>query len=186
MRRRKSRRPFRQARKHNEHRINQDIQISPIRLVEADGITLNEIVDTHVALALAQEKGLDLVEISPNTKPPIAKVVDYSKFMYDLRKKRKAEKAKQATVTVKEIRFGPNIGEHDLDFKLDKAEDFLKSGNKLKTYVQFRGRNIVHKERGFDVMDKVAKRLAKIAKIESRPQMFGRRLIMMMVPLESR
>ena len=181
---RRRRRPFRRARQEAEHRINNNIRSSPIRLVEVDGQNLNEIVKTSVAMKLAEEKGLDLVEISPGASPPIVKIMDYQKFMFDLRKKRKEQKANQPQTSIKELRFGPNIGDHDLETKLGKAEEFLKSGNKLKTFVQFRGRNIVYKDRGLEVLQTIAKRLGDIAKVESRPKMFGRRMVMMLAPEE--
>ena len=152
--------------------------------MEVDGQGLNEIVNTAVALKLAQEKSLDLVEISPKADPPVVKIMDYKKFMFDLKKKRKEQKANQPQTTVKELRFGPNIGEHDLETKMSKAEEFLKDGNKLKTFVQFRGRNIIYKDRGREVLEEIATRLSSIAKIESRPKMYGRRMVMMLSPEE--
>lgn len=181
---RRRRRPLRQLRQQAEHRINNNIRKSPIRLVEVDGLNLNSVVQTTVALKLAEEKGLDLVEISPNADPPIVKIIDYQKFMFDLRKKRKEQKASQPSSSIKELRFGPNIGEHDLETKLEKAKEFIRGGNKLKTFVQFRGRNIVYKDRGREVLQEIAQRLSNIAKVESRPQMFGRRMVMMLSPEE--
>jgi translation initiation factor IF-3 len=132
---RRRKKPIRRQRKQAEHRINQYIRKSPIRLVEVDGQGLNEVVNTAVALKLAQEKGLDLVEISPKADPPVAKIMDYKKFMFDLKKKPKEQKANQAQAEIKELRFGPNIGEHDLETKMKKARAFLEAGNKLKTFV---------------------------------------------------
>ncbi|MEZ4687297.1 MAG: translation initiation factor IF-3 [Bacteroidia bacterium] len=133
-------------------------------------------------MKLAQEKGLDLVEISPQAEPPVVKILDYKKFMFDLKKKRKEQKANQPQTTVKELRFGPNIGDHDLETKMSKARKFLEEGNKLKTFVQFRGRNIIYKDRGREVLEEIAQRLSSIAKIESRPKMYGRRMVMMLSP----
>lgn len=165
-----------------EHRINHRIRVPEVRVVSIDGEPANDIMSTRDALAKAQDLELDLVEISPNAKPPVARIMEYSKFMYEIKKQRKAQKAKQATTEVKELRFGPNTDEHDLNFKLKHAEKFIKDGNKLKVYVQFRGRSIVYKDRGRDVLAKVKEALDDIAKIESPPQMNGRRMTMLLAP----
>src|SRR6478672_5748567 len=133
-------------RKEAEHRINHFIRVPQVRLV-GDNIKVG-VYPTNEAIKLAQEQGLDLVEISPNADPPVCKVVDYSKFKYEQKKKQKEIKAKTQKVVIKEIRFGPNTEEHDFNFKLKHAENFLKEGSKVKATVTFFGRSIVYKERG--------------------------------------
>lgn len=165
-----------------EHRINHEIRSSEVRLVEVDGEGVNELVPVKEAQAMARERELDLVEISGKTDPPVVKILDYTKFLYNLRKQRKAQKANQQNTGMKELRFGPNTDDHDLNFKLKHAEKFIEEGNKLKTYVQFRGRNIVYKDRGRDLLDRIADHLEEKAKIEMEPKMEGRRMIMIMAP----
>lgn len=134
------------------------------------------------ALKIAADQSLDLVEISPNAEPPVCKVIDFSKFKYEQKKKQKEIKSKAAKTVIKEIRFGPNTDEHDFQFKLKHAQKFLESGAKLKAYVQFRGRAIVYKEQGEVLLLKFASELAEFGKVEQMPQMNGRRMHMMMVP----
>jgi translation initiation factor IF-3 len=134
------------------------------------------------ALRLAQEQELDLVEISPNADPPVCRVVDYSKFLYSLKKKDKEQKQKQIKVTVKEIRFGPNTDDHDFDFKLKHARKFLEEGSKVKAYVFFKGRTIVFKERGEILLLKFAQELEDVAAVEQMPRLEGKRMIMMFNP----
>lgn len=134
------------------------------------------------ALRMAQELELDLVEISPNADPPVCRIVDYSKFLYNLRKKEKEQKAKQSNVTVKEIRFGPNTDDHDFEFKLKHARKFLEEGSKVKAYVFFKGRTIVFKERGEILLLKFAQELEDVAAVEQMPRLEGKRMIMMFNP----
>ena len=131
---------------------------------------------------MAQELELDLVEISPNADPPVCRIVDYSKFLYSLRKKEKEQKAKQSNVTVKEIRFGPNTDDHDFEFKLKHARKFLEEGSKVKAYVFFKGRTIVFKERGEILLLKFAQELEDVAAVEQLPKLEGKRMIMMFNP----
>lgn len=182
-RRRYSKKPTR-VRKEPEHRINGRIRAREVRLVEVNGEGLNEVMPTRDALALAREKELDLVEVSAKTDPPIVKVMEYSKFAYEQKKAKKAAKANQHTSEVKELRFGPNTDDHDLDFKLKHAERFLSEGNKLKVYVQFRGRNIIYKQRGRDMLNRIKESLQEVSKVESPPTMNGRRMIMMLAPVK--
>lgn len=134
------------------------------------------------ALKIAADQSLDLVEISPNAEPPVCKVIDFSKFKYEQKKKQKEIKSKAAKTVIKEIRFGPNTDEHDFQFKLKHAQKFLEAGAKLKAYVQFRGRAIVYKEQGEVLLLKFASELTEFGKVEQMPQMNGRRMHMMMVP----
>ncbi|MEL6624513.1 MAG: translation initiation factor IF-3 [Bacteroidota bacterium] len=181
-RRKFSRRKPQRVRKEAEHRINHHIRVPEVRVVQIGDEKSNDLMPTREAVAIARDLELDLVEISPQAKPPVAKIVDYSKFMYDLKKQRKANKVKSATTEIKELRFGPNTDEHDLNFKLKNAEKFLQDGNKLKVYVQFRGRNIIYKDRGREVLETIQERLSEIAKVETPPTMNGRRMIMMLAP----
>ena len=133
---------------------------------------------------MAQDKSLDLVEISPNAKPPVCKIIDYSKFKYEQKKKQKEIKAKSQKTVIKEIRFGPNTDTHDLEFKTKHALNFLQEGNKVKAYVQFFGRSIVYKDRGRDLLKTFALSLKEHAKVEQYPKMEGRRMIMMLTPIK--
>lgn len=134
------------------------------------------------ALRMAQDQGFDLVEISPNADPPVCKIVEYSKYLYNLKKKEKEQKQKQVKVTVKEIRFGPNTDDHDFDFKLKHARKFLEEGAKVKAYVFFKGRTIVFKERGEILLLKFAQELEDVAAVEQMPRLEGKRMIMMFNP----
>ena len=137
-------------------------------------------------LAAAQEKanelGLDLVEISPNAKPPVCKIIDYKKFLYEQKKREKALKAKATKVIIKEIRFGPNTDDHDYEFKKKHAEKFLKDGAKLKAYVFFKGRSIVYKDKGEILLLKLAQELEDYGKVEQMPKLEGKRMTMFIAP----
>jgi len=136
----------------------------------------------EVALSLAQQQSLDLVEIVPTASPPVCRIVDYSKFKYEQKKKQKEIKSKTQKVVVKEIRFGPNTSEHDFDFKLKHAVEFLKEGAKVKAYVHFVGRSIVFKERGELLLNRFAKALENDAKIEQLPKLEGKRMFLFLAP----
>ena len=133
------------------------------------------------AIKIAQDQGLDLVEISPNADPPVCKVVDYSKFKYEQKKKQKEIKAKAIKVVIKEIRFGPNTDEHDFNFKLKHAEEFLKEGAKVKATVFFPGRTIIYKERGEILLLKFAQGLEEFGKVEQLPKLEGKRMSIMLM-----
>ncbi len=134
------------------------------------------------ALEKAEELGLDLVEISPNADPPVCKVIDYKKFLYEQKKREKVMKAKATKVIVKEIRFGPNTDDHDYDFKKKHAEKFLKEGAKLKAYVFFKGRSIVYKDKGEILLLKLAQELEEFGKVEQMPRLEGKRMTMFIAP----
>ena len=134
------------------------------------------------AIAMATELGLDLVEISPNATPPVCKIIDYKKFLYEQKKKQKELKARQSKVVVKEIRFGPNTDDHDFTFKLNHAIKFLKEGFKVKAYVFFKGRTIVFKERGEILLLRFAQDVEEYGIIEQLPKLEGKRMIMMINP----
>ncbi len=141
-----------------------------------------KIVPLDEALNTANRLGLDLVEISPNTEPPVCKVIDYKKFIYDQKKKQKAIKSKAQKVVIKELRFGPNTGEHDFNFKLKHAEKFLQDGAKVKAFVFFRGRTIIFKEQGEILLLKLAQALEEFGVVESMPKLEGKRMIMLIAP----
>lgn len=134
------------------------------------------------ALEIADQQGLDLVEISPNANPPVCKVIDYKKFLYEQKKKQKEIKAKTAKVIVKEIRLGPNIDEHDFNFKLKHATKFLQEGAKVKVDVFFKGRSIIYKEKGEIILLKFAQELIEVGKVEQLPKLEGKRMIMIISP----
>ena len=134
------------------------------------------------ALKIADEKDLDLVEISPNATPPVCKVIDYKKFLYEQKKKQKELKSKQSKVVVKEIRFGPNTDDHDFNFKLNHARKFLEEGAKVKAYVFFKGRTIVFKDRGEILLLKFAQELDDLGALEQMPKLEGKRMIIMINP----
>jgi translation initiation factor IF-3 len=133
-------------------------------------------------MEIADSQDLDLVEISPNATPPVCKIIDYKKFLYEQRKREKELKSKQSKVVIKEIRFGPNTDDHDFDFKLKHAIGFLKDGSKLKAYVFFKGRTIVFKERGEILLLRFAQALEEYATVEQMPQLNGKRMIMLFAP----
>ena len=149
--------------------------------VVGDGIE-QSIMAIREALDLAHQLDLDLVEISPTANPPVCKLIDYSKFMYELKKKQKEMKARSAKIVVKEIRLGPNTDDHDFDFKLKHGVKFLQEGAKIKVEVFFRGRSIVHKNQGEIIMLKFAQALSEYGKVESMPKLEGKRMIMILAP----
>ena len=167
-------------RKEPEHRINHYIRVPQVRLV-GDNVEVG-VYPTQEALRMAQAQQLDLVEISPNADPPVCKIIDYNKFLYDKKKKEKEMKAKSKASEVKEIRFTPGTDDHDFDFKAKHAEKFLKDGNKVKAYVQFKGRAIQFKERGELVLLKFAERLAEVGLPEGLPKLEGKRMLMVLAP----
>jgi len=134
------------------------------------------------ALDKAEEEGLDLVEISPNAAPPVCKIIDYKKFLYEQKKREKIMKAKASKVVVKEIRFGPNTDDHDYNFKKKHAEKFLKEGAKLKAYVFFKGRSIVYKDQGEILLLRLASELEELGKVEQMPKLEGKRMTMFIAP----
>lgn len=133
-------------------------------------------------MRIADDMELDLVEISPNANPPVCKIVDFQKFLYELKKKQKEQKAKTVKVVVKEIRFGPNTDEHDYNFKLNHAKKFLEEGSKVKAYVFFKGRTILFKDKGEILLLRFAQDLEELAKVEQLPKLEGKRMIMMLAP----
>ena len=163
-----------------EHRTNHMIRVPQVRLV-GDNVEVG-VYSIQEAIKMAQEQQLDLVEISPNADPPVCKIIDYNKFLYEKKKKEKEMKAKSKASEVKEIRFTPNTDDHDFDFKAKHAEKFLKEGNKVKAYVQFKGRAIQFKERGELLLLKFAERLGDSGVLEGMPKMEGKRMLAIWAP----
>ncbi|MBS1597611.1 MAG: translation initiation factor IF-3 [Bacteroidetes bacterium] len=163
-----------------EHRTNHMIRVPQVRLV-GDNVTVG-VYPTADAIKMAQEQGLDLVEISPNADPPVCKIIDYNKFLYEKKRKEKEMKAKSKASEVKEIRFTPNTDDHDFDFKAKHAEKFLKDGDKVKAYVQFKGRAIQFKDRGELLLLKFAERLNEFGVLEGMPKMEGKRMLAIWAP----
>jgi len=163
-----------------EHRTNHMIRVPQVRLV-GDNVEVG-VYSIQEALKIAQEQSLDLVEISPNADPPVCKIIDYNKFLYEKKRKEKEMKAKSKASEVKEIRFTPNTDDHDFDFKAKHAEKFLKEGDKVKAYVQFKGRAIQFKERGELLLLKFAERLNDIGVLEGMPKMEGKRMLAIWAP----
>jgi translation initiation factor IF-3 len=163
-----------------KYKINQYIRAKEVRVV-GENIE-SDVYPIEKARAMAEELELDLVEISPNTVPPICRIVDFQKFLYQLKKKQKEQKSKSTNVVVKEIRFGPNTDEHDYNFKLNHAIKFLKDGSKVKAYVFFKGRTILFKDKGEILLYKFAQELEDYGKVEQMPKLEGKRMIIMLSP----
>jgi translation initiation factor IF-3 len=162
-------------------RINQQIRVSEVRLISHDGEQVG-VVPTSTARAMAEEVGLDLVEVSPNAVPPVAKILDWGKYRYEQQKQQAKAKAKQKTTELKGIRLGVKIGAHDLDTKLRNAEKFLGKDDKVKFALRFRGREIVHKELGEKILLTVADRLSEISEVEQKPTFAGREMTLIVAP----
>lgn len=163
-----------------QYRVNEQIRVREVRIV-GDGIE-SSVMPTRNALHLAEQKGVDLVEISPNAQPPVCRLIDYSKFLYQQKKHQKEMKAKQVKVDVKEIRFGPQTDDHDYEFKLKHAKGFLSDGDKVKAFVFFKGRSILFKEQGEVLLLRFAADLEEYGKVEQMPQLEGKRMIMFIAP----
>ena len=166
--------------KKDEYRVNRQITAREVRIVGDD--IESSVVPLQKAIKIAEEKGVDLVEISPTATPPGCRLIDYSKFLYQQKKRQKEIKAKQVKISVKEIRFGPQTDDHDYDFKLKHAREFLTSGNKVKAYVFFKGRSIVFKEQGEVLLLRFATDLEDVGKVESMPELMGKRMTMFIAP----
>lgn len=163
-----------------QHRINERIRVPEVRLV-GDNVEQG-IYPTREALRIAEEKELDLVEISPTAVPPVCRITDYQKFLYQQKKKQKEQKAKAVKIVVKEIRFGPQTDDHDYNFKLKHAKSFLEEGAKVKAYVFFKGRSILFKEQGEVLLLRFANDLEDYARVEQLPVLEGKRMIIMLTP----
>lgn len=165
--------------KENKNRINEQIREREVRLVSEEG---TKVIPTYEALRIARSIGADLIEISSNTQPPVCKIMDYNKFLYEQKKKEKELKAKQAKVEIKEIRLTPQTDEHDYQFKLKHAKEFIEKGDRVKLSVFFKGRSIMYKDQGKILLLRFADDLSDIATAEKLPIMEGKRMIMYMIP----
>lgn len=166
--------------KEQPHKINKEITSLVVRVITENGES--KIVSLKEALEIANQLDLDLVEISPQTNPPVCKVIDYQKFLYNLKKKQKDIKAKTAKVTIKEIRLGPNTDDHDFNFKVKHAIGFLEEGNKVKVDVFFKGRSIMYKEQGEEMLMRFAKACEEVGKPDQMPKLEGKRMILILSP----
>ncbi|WP_304298469.1 translation initiation factor IF-3 [Porphyromonas gulae] len=164
----------------NQHRINEAIRVKEVRLV-GDNVEQG-VYNIQEARRIAESQDLDLVEISPNADPPVCRVTDYQKFVYQLKKKAKEQKAKSVKIVIKEIRFGPQTDDHDYNFKLKHAKEFLQEGSKVKAYVFFRGRSILFKEQGEVLLLRFANDLEDFARVEQMPVLEGKRMTIMLTP----
>jgi translation initiation factor IF-3 len=164
-----------------QYRINEQIRAKEVRIVGDDDIE-PKVYSIFEAVKMAQERELDLVEISPNAQPPVCRIIDYSKFLYQQKKRAKEQKAKQVKVNVKEIRFGPQTDDHDYNFKLKHAKGFLEDGDKVKAYVFFKGRSILFKEQGEVLLLRFANDLEDYAKVDQLPVLEGKRMIISLSP----
>ena len=165
-----------------ELKINREIRAKTVRLVGENIENQNQVIPTVQALRMAEELELDLVEISPTAEPPVCKILDYQKYLYQQKKKQKEIKAKTVKMVVKEIRFGPNTDEHDYNFKLKHAINFLEEGAKVKAFVFFKGRAIVYKEQGEILLLRFAQDLEEYGKVDQMPKLEGKRMIMFLSP----
>ncbi|PMC08314.1 translation initiation factor IF-3 [Hoylesella timonensis] len=162
-----------------QYRVNEQIRVREVRVVGDDG---SQVMPTRQALDLARQQDVDLVEISPNAQPPVCRLIDYSKFLYQQKKRAKEMKQKQVKVDIKEIRFGPQTDEHDYQFKLKHAREFLNEGNRVRAYVFFRGRSILFKEQGEVLLLRFANDLEDFGKVEQMPKLEGKRMFIYLSP----
>jgi len=161
--------------------VNRQIRISPVRVIAEDGAQLG-VLSVDEAIAAAQERGLDLVEVAPLARPPVVKIMDYGKFKFEQAKATRAAKKKQHIIHLKEVKYRPGIDEHDFDFKTRHAREFLKEGNKVKVTMMYRGRQMAHLDLGRLVLDRVAEALKDVGKIEMEPRLEGRNMFMVIAP----
>ena len=168
-----------------KYRINEEIDAPQVRLV-GDNVPQQGIYPIEEALRLARQMELDLVEVAPNADPPVCRIMDFNKFIFEKKKKEKEQKKKTQQTEVKEIRFTPMTDDHDFEFKLRYARSFLENGDKVKAYVFFKGRQIVFQDRGEQVLQRMIEELKDIATVESPPKMEGRRMIMILAPLKTK
>lgn len=169
-----------QVKREPQHKINELIRATQVRVV-GENIE-SGVYPLREALAMAEAAGLDLVEISPNAEPPVCRIIDYSKFLYQLKKKQKEIKAKTVKVVVKEIRFGPQTDDHDFNFKLKHAKEFLEEGAKVRAYVFFKGRSILFKDQGVALLSRFVSELEEYGKVEAAPKLEGKKMIVVLAP----
>ena len=164
-------------------RVNDKIRVPEIRLIGADGENVG-VVPPSRGIALAEEAGLDLVEISPNASPPVCKIMDFGKFKYEQQKRESEARKKQKTIEVKEVKFRPNTDVHDYDVKMRNVVRFLENGDKVKVTLRFRGREMAHQNLGRELLERVAEDIQELGKVENMPKMEGRQMVMMIGPLK--
>ncbi|MEM1162352.1 MAG: translation initiation factor IF-3 [Pseudomonadota bacterium] len=165
-------------------RVNRMIRVPEIRLIDHEGEN-HGVVSPERAIEMAEDVGLDLVEISPNASPPVCKIMDFGKFKYETQKKANEAKKKQKVIEVKEVKFRPNIDTHDYDVKMRNVTKFLEGGDKVKVTLRFRGREMAHQELGRDLLHKIADDIEGLGKIEAMPKMEGRQMIMVAAPVKT-
>jgi translation initiation factor IF-3 len=162
-------------------RVNEEIDVPKVQLIDESG-TNHGVVDIDTALAMAEESGLDLVEIAPNSSPPVTKILDYGKYKYQAQKKAAEARKKQKTIEVKEIKMRPNIDTHDYDVKMRSIRRFFEEGDKVKVTLRFRGREMAHTELGMLLLDRVKADIDEVAKVEVEPRLEGRQMVMVLAP----
>ncbi|NNF08221.1 MAG: translation initiation factor IF-3 [Candidatus Eisenbacteria bacterium] len=172
-------RPTNKAPRPDQTRINERIRIPTVRVVDDEGGQVG-VMSSSDALRLARERGLDLVEVSPNARPPVCRIMDYGKFKYEQSKRAAKARKTQHRITVKEVKFRPKIDDHDFNFKVNHAREFLEANNKVKFTVMFRGREVAHANLGRDILEKAAEILDDVGQIEQKPRMEGRTMVMYM------
>ena len=165
----------------DDRQVNERIESDTVRLVDPDGTVLGD-MPTSEALVMAEDRGLDLVVVSPNTKPPVCKFLDYGKLKYETQKKKNEARKKQKTIDVKEVKFRPGIDTHDYDVKMRSMRKFLEEGDKVKVTLRFRGREMAHQDLGLKVLNRVREDVNELAKVEQFPKMEGRQMIMVVSP----
>jgi translation initiation factor IF-3 len=165
----------------DEHRLNERIRVPQVRLIDEEGNQVG-IVPTYEALQMARDKGLDLMEISPNAAPPVCKICDYGKFKYEKKKKEQIAKKKQTVIKVKEVQLRPQTEEHDLEYKFKNVRQFLEDGDKAKITIMFRGREITFVDQGFKIMKQLADLVKDVGVVEAPPKIEGKKLIMVLAP----
>lgn len=173
------RRPHQRPPRNEGPRVNEDISVEEVRLIDEDG-EMQGVVKTSEAIQRAADSGLDLVEVSPNASPPVCKILDYGKYKYEQQKKAAEARKKQKTIDVKEIKIRPGIEEHDYNVKMRNARRFLEDGNKVKVTMRFRGREMAHQNIGRDLLERMKNELAEISKVDLEPKMEGRQIIMVL------
>ncbi len=162
-------------------RVNEEITARQVRVIDDDGEN-HGVITVEEGIRIAEEAGLDLVEVSPNADPPVCKILDYGKFKYEQQKRKNEARKKQKTIEVKEIKFRPNIEQHDYDVKMRSLRKFIEEGDKVKVTLRFRGREMAHQELGLEVLKRVQEEMDEAAKVEQRPNMEGRQMIMVLAP----
>lgn len=167
------------------HRTNERIRVPSVRVIDEDGEQLG-VMDTRDAVQKAREMGIDLVEIAPNAKPPVCRIIDYGKFLYEEKKKTAEAKKKQVTVEVKEVKFRPGTDDHDYSYRMKHAREWLSDGDKVRAAIAFRGREMTHRELGAKILKKLTEDLADIADVEVFPKMEGYQMFTILVPKKTK